>query len=263
VTVSYATANGTATAGSDFVATSGTLTFAPGETTRTILVRTLDDALSEPAETFAVNLSNATGAVITDAQATAAITDNEPQLLQITSVAVNGGAAQRSRVTELTVTFNAPATLPADPAAAFRLTRTGPNGPTGDVALAVDLSASTAAQTVARLTVSGPLTESGSLIDGTYQLTVLGAQVSAGGQPLDGDGNGTPGGDHALALYRLYGDANGDRRVDNADFFLFRSTFGRATGDPLYLAYFDVNGDGRVDNADFFQLRARFGTTLP
>jgi hypothetical protein len=263
VTVQFATANGTALDGSDYTAASGTLTFAPGQTTRTILVRTLDDTLSEPAETFTVTLSNPVGATIADAHAVGTIADNEPPLLQVAAVAVNGGATQRSRVTELTVTFNAVATLPADPAAAFRLARTGPGGPAGDVTLAVDLSGSTAAQTVARLTFSGPLTESGSLIDGTYRLTVLGAQVSAGGQPLDGDGNGTPGGDRVEALYRLYGDGTGDRRVDNADFFLFRGTFGRATGDPMYLAYFDANGDGRVDNADFFQLRARFGTTLP
>jgi hypothetical protein len=263
VTVQFATANGTAVAGSDYAASSGTVTFAPGQTTRTILVRTLDDTSAEGAETFVVNLSAPTGAVIADAQAVGTITDNESALLQVAAVAVNGGAAQRSRVTELTVTFNGVATLPANRADAFRLTRTGPGTPAGDVALAVDLSASTAAQTVARLTFSGPLTESGSLIDGTYTLTALGAQVSAGGQPLDGDGNGAPGGDFAAALYRLYGDANGDRRVDNADFFLFRSTFGRATGDPLFLDFLDANGDGRVDNADFFQLRARFGTTLP
>ena len=219
--------------------------------------------MSEPAETFAVTLSNPAGATIADGQAVGTITDNEPPLLQVASVAVNGGTAQRSRVTDLTVTFSAPAILPDNPATAFRLTRTGPGGPAGDVALAVDLSASTAARTVARLTFSGPLTESGSLLDGDYRLTVLGGQVSAGGQPLDGDGNGTPGGDRVETLYRLYGDGNGDRRVDNLDFFLFRGTFGRAAGDPLYLASFDANGDGRVDNADFFAFRARFGTTLP
>jgi hypothetical protein len=80
---------------------------------------------------------------------------------------------------------------------------------------------------------------------------------------LDGDGDGTPGGDNASSLYRLYGDVNGDRRVDNLDFFQFRGAFGRSTGDPLYLAYLDFNGDGRVDNLDFFQLRTRFGTSLP
>ena len=173
------------------------------------------------------------------------------------------GAPQRSRVTEITVTFSAPVTLPADPAAAFRLTRTGPGGPASDVALAVDLSTSTAARTVARLTFSGALTEAGSLLDGSYTLRVLAAQVTAGGVALDGDGDGSPGGDYTLGVFRLYGDATGDRRVDNADFFLFRGTFGRAAGDPLYLAYFDFNNDGRVDNLDFFQFRTRFGTTLP
>jgi hypothetical protein len=184
-------------------------------------------------------------------------------LLQASSVAVNGGTAQRSRVTELTVSFNGPATLPTNPAAAFRLTRTGPVGPTGDVALAVDLSASTAARTVARLTFSGPLTESGSLLEGIYRLTVLSAQVSAGGVALDGDGNGTPGGDFATPLHRLYGDCDGDGRVDNADFFMFRSTFGRSAGDPLYMSFLDINGDGRVDNADFIQFRTRFGIAPP
>jgi hypothetical protein len=183
--------------------------------------------------------------------------------LKVASVAVNGGASQRGGGGELTVTFSGVATLPADPAAAFRLTRTGPGAPAGDVTLSVDLSGSTVAQTVARLTFSGPLTESGSLLDGDYRLTVLSGQVSAGGQPLDGDGNGTPGGDAVTALYRLYGDSNGDRRVDNLDFFQFRSTFGRGTSDPLYLAFLDVNNDGRVDNADFFQFRTRFGTMLP
>ena len=61
VSVDFTTADGTALAGSDYTATCGTLTFAPGETTRTILVPTLDDAVAEPTETFTVNLSNPTG----------------------------------------------------------------------------------------------------------------------------------------------------------------------------------------------------------
>ena len=47
VTVAYATANGTALAGSDYVAQNGTLTFAPGQTTATITVTILDDAVYE------------------------------------------------------------------------------------------------------------------------------------------------------------------------------------------------------------------------
>jgi len=69
VTVNYATADGTATSGSDYTATSGTLTFAPGVTTQTIDVPIIDDASLEPGETFTVTLSspvNATlGAVVT------------------------------------------------------------------------------------------------------------------------------------------------------------------------------------------------------
>jgi predicted outer membrane repeat protein len=182
--------------------------------------------------------------------------------VQAETVAVNGGAAQRSRVTELTVAFSHPVTLPANPAAAFRLTRVGPGAP-ADVTFTVDLSGSTADGTVAKLLFAGALTESGSLIDGNYTLTVLSAQVTGlDGRALDGDRDGQAGGDSVTTFHRLYGDANGDRRVDNGDFFQLRSTFGRATGDPLYLAFLDANGDGRVDNADFFAFRNRFGTTL-
>ncbi|MEN3068225.1 retention module-containing protein, partial [Uliginosibacterium sediminicola] len=57
VTVNYSTANGTATAGADYTANSGTLTFAPGETSKTITVAILNDTVYEGAETFSVNLS--------------------------------------------------------------------------------------------------------------------------------------------------------------------------------------------------------------
>jgi len=59
VTVDYSAADGTATAGSDYTALSGTVTFAPGETTKPILGETLDELLIEAPETFVVNLTNA------------------------------------------------------------------------------------------------------------------------------------------------------------------------------------------------------------
>ena len=64
ITVNYATANGTATAGlpllgGDYIATSGTLTFTGGQTSKTITVTVHGDAFSESNETFFVNLSNA------------------------------------------------------------------------------------------------------------------------------------------------------------------------------------------------------------
>ncbi len=183
---------------------------------------------------------------------------------RVASAVVNGGAAQRSRVTEFTVTFSHLVTLPADPATSFRLTRTGPGGPTGDVTLAVDLSGSTATRTVARLTFSSPLTQAGSLVDGSYTLTVLGDRViGPGGLALDGDGDGQPGGDYTLSLYRLFGDTNGDRTVDAVDLFAFAGAYGKRRGEAGYLDSLDGNGDGVVDALDLFAFAGTFGKTLP
>ena len=63
--VNFASADGTALAGSDYTAlTPGTLTFAPGETSKTITVDVLGDTSIEDHETFSVMLSGASGATI-------------------------------------------------------------------------------------------------------------------------------------------------------------------------------------------------------
>ena len=77
VTVDYLTRDGTAIAGQDYTATSGTLTFAAGETTRTVAVPVLDDAHDEGSETMKLKLSNASGARITDRKAIGIITNTD------------------------------------------------------------------------------------------------------------------------------------------------------------------------------------------
>ena len=67
-TVDYSTADGTAAAGSDYIATSGTVVFAPGETTKAIIIATVDDSIYEGDETFYLNLFNPTNATIIDDQ---------------------------------------------------------------------------------------------------------------------------------------------------------------------------------------------------
>ncbi|AWK88854.1 cellulase family glycosylhydrolase [Azospirillum thermophilum] len=73
VTVEYNTVDGTAKAGSDYVATSGKLTFAAGETVKTVAVKVLSDSISEGTETFSLKLANATSASISDASGTGTI----------------------------------------------------------------------------------------------------------------------------------------------------------------------------------------------
>ena len=64
VSVDYATEDGTAAAGADYTATSGTLTFAAGETAKTVSVPVLDDAIDEGKETMRLLLSNPRGAYL-------------------------------------------------------------------------------------------------------------------------------------------------------------------------------------------------------
>ena len=81
VRVSYATADGTAKAGEDYTATSGTLVFVAGETSKTVRVPILDDGHDEGAETFLLRLSNVVGARAGDLEATGTIrnTDRMPK----------------------------------------------------------------------------------------------------------------------------------------------------------------------------------------
>ncbi|HWB00461.1 MAG TPA: cellulose binding domain-containing protein [Pirellulales bacterium] len=79
VSVQYATANGTATAGSDYVGASGTLTFAPGQTSKTISVAINGDTTIEPDENFTLTLSNAVNATLGRTSATGTITNDDKQ----------------------------------------------------------------------------------------------------------------------------------------------------------------------------------------
>jgi hypothetical protein len=112
ITVAYATANGTAAAGSDYQAASGTLTFAPGETTKTITVAVLGDLVYEPNETFAVNLSGATNATIADGNGLGTIVNDDTYVTPSISIGDVSKAEGRNGNTmfTFTVTLSAPST---------------------------------------------------------------------------------------------------------------------------------------------------------
>jgi hypothetical protein len=91
VTVDFATADGTALSGSDYSANFGTLTFAPGETSKPIVVRIFGDTRLQPNKTFFINLSNPTGAAIVKAQGVGTILTNNP----LPGVSINDVAATK------------------------------------------------------------------------------------------------------------------------------------------------------------------------
>ena len=78
MTVDYATSDGTAQAGVDYTATSGTLTFDAGDTEKTVEVPVLDDSHDEGDEALTLRLSNASGGRLADAEATGTIENTDP-----------------------------------------------------------------------------------------------------------------------------------------------------------------------------------------
>jgi hypothetical protein len=181
---------------------------------------------------------------------------------------VNDGSNQRSRVTSLTVTFSAQVTFAGTVGAAFTLTRNSDNAVIGFTAT------SSIVNGVTQVTLNGftgTATDFGSLADGRYTLTALSSQITIGGSALDGDGNGTPGGNYTytdtpaqgIGLFRFFGDVNGDQVVNGLDLGVFRNAFGTSAGDPNYQSYLDFNGDGVINGFDLGQFRTRFGTSLP
>ena len=114
VTVDYATVSGTATEGTDYTGTTGTLTFRPGGAlTRTIAVPIVDDALDEVDETFRMRLSGARHATLAGGGATLAATgtildDDEPAV----SIVADAAAVQEGQAARFTVTRTGHATEP-------------------------------------------------------------------------------------------------------------------------------------------------------
>jgi CSLREA domain-containing protein len=129
VTVHYATADDTAQAGEDYVAKSGTLIFAPGETTKTVPVSMVPDTTNEGVEQFFLNLDMPVNGTIADGQGIGTIFDDDPQATiaidDVTHVEGNSGTTTytftvtKAGVTDQTVavdyaTFSGSAIAPSD-----------------------------------------------------------------------------------------------------------------------------------------------------
>jgi hypothetical protein len=175
------------------------------------------------------------------------------------TLAIGDGTASRSVVRKLVVTFDGLVTIDDG---AFLVTRLGAGGGSVGVSAAITQVSN---QTVATLTFAGAFVDaSGSLTDGNYSLTILGTHVrDAAGNALDGDQNGSAGGNAVDEFFRYFGDYDGDRDVDATDFGAFLGTYRKTSADAAFLDAFDIDGDGDVDATDFSAFLGNYRTVLP
>lgn len=114
ITVDYVTADGTATAPSDYTATTGTLTFTPGVTSQTVLVSIVADGSAELDETFVVTLSNPINATIATGQAVGTIVNDDVPILTIGDESVDEGSAVGPAIFVVTLSSASPLTVTVD-----------------------------------------------------------------------------------------------------------------------------------------------------
>jgi len=110
VTVSYATVDITATAGKDYEAVAGTLTFLPGETEATVTVPILSDTVGEFKETFAFRLSSPVHATLSPIEGIGTIVDNDAPTVSVVGGVIGESGTNGSAFMQFTVSLtSAPA----------------------------------------------------------------------------------------------------------------------------------------------------------
>ena len=129
VSVDYTTTGGSATtADADYVAASGTVTFNPGQTTKTVDVTVNGDLTHESDETFTVDLSNASNAGVADASGQGTITNDD----QVPDISIDDQSVTEGDAGTSTLTFNVTLSNPSDQTVAVDYTTTDGTATTAD-----------------------------------------------------------------------------------------------------------------------------------
>jgi hypothetical protein len=177
----------------------------------------------------------------------------------VTSVVIGDGTAQRARIETLQVTFNELVDFQNDdPLSAFNLLRVED---VCIVGLVVDSIDESNGFTIVNLSFDGSMTRGGgALVDGNYQLDVMGSAYTYRDSLIAGAdfsiGDNSDGDDK---FYSLYGDFNGDRTVNVIDLLQFRQSY----LDPMtYDRAIDFNGDGVINVFDLLQFRTRYRSSI-
>lgn len=168
---------------------------------------------------------------------------------KIISIQLGNGQTDRSSVRSLSVFLDKATQLTSD---AISLLRQGN---------AVPLSWTATTEfggTIITITFPGNENRGGSLMDGSYELHIRAAKVQAvdDSQLLDSNGNGIAGDDLKWSFHRLFGDINGDGRVNRADARVLATAL-QSPNDPAY-AGFDYDNNGFVDSADAFRFWSNY-----
>ena len=111
VSFSFATSNGTATAGSDYIAVSGAATFAPGEVEKPVVVLVNGDTVDEAQETFFLDISNVQNATVSSSRGNGFIIDDDGPTISINDISVTEGNSGTKAAT-FTLTLSGPSVEP-------------------------------------------------------------------------------------------------------------------------------------------------------
>ncbi len=283
ITINYATNDGSAIAGQDYVAASGVITFAPGEQSKIITLQVKGDTEFESDEDFEVILSNASnGAYLpyypeTDVD----ILNDDLAAPTLVGVTLNSGVAfplasptslpQRSQIVSVTVAFSSAVTLDAGAfileskdlfgiSANFGASAVPLNytlGPGNTFVITFGVGSGTNGVTydgvVKRADGAAATIKGNSLADGNYRLTIDPLKVhQSDGKTLAG--NHQYGAAYADRFFRMFGDSDGDGDVDGTDTVGFRRAL--AVYNPAL--DWDGNGSVTVNAADPFSDSSRF-----
>ncbi|HYH08790.1 MAG TPA: IPTL-CTERM sorting domain-containing protein [Thermoanaerobaculia bacterium] len=244
VTVGYATSNGTATAGSDYAAETGTVTFAAGDTSETITIDVTGDTAYELDETLTVTLSNVTGnATLLDASGTGTILNDDPVVISIADSNVVEGNAGTSVMT-FTVTLNAAPTSPvtvnyttSDGSATAGSDYVAENGTItflqGDMSETITID------------VTGDV-----LFEPNETFTITLSSPSANGAISDGEATGTILNDDGVTLINI-SDANVTEGNAGLATLTFTVTLTQPAAENVTVNYTTSDGTATVANADY------------
>ncbi len=201
-------------------------------------------SLADGSYNFTATASDTLGHTTEASAPYAATIDTTAPALRTSSI--NDGAVQRSMVKKLTLTFGEKVVLGTG---AVTVTNSDGSGVPNTTLLVTNPSGD---QKNYVLSFTGTGVVGGSLADGIYDLSVAAAGVH------DLAGNALVG-SFSQRFHRLYGDYDGNKTVNNADYFWFKQTFNKSVGATGFLDPFDYDNNGTVNNGDYFQFKQRFG----